>query len=255
MLSTLGLVGLAAYLWLLAGAWRCVSSALRDARHRSADAAIAGALAGLFVQAKFNPVPLGALVVAALLLGLTARAAPRPGRALPLKTAAFLSCALISALGLRLCRADREFLRARSFEAAGRAALALKAYRSAVKLNPYEMHYRLNAARFLAVLGSANPNAALRREVVEEAIDLGREGARLRPALADGFVMQGTYLLLAGSYGAPPRLEEAAAALDAGLERDPYLPALLENRMKLARAVGDEHRAAALRDRLEQILK
>lgn len=255
VLVTLGLAGLAAYLWLLAGAWRCLSAALREGRHRSAIAAIAGAAAGLFVQAKFNPVPLGALVLIALFLGLTARGSPRPGQARTFKAAAVLACALILLLGLRLCRADREFLWARSYEAAGRTAPALKAYRSALRLNPYEFHYRLNAARFMTALASANPNSEVRLALIEEAVASGREGARLRPALADGFAMQGSYLLLAGSYGAPPRLDEAAAALDAALERDPSLPALLENRMKLAQALGDTTRAEALRARLAQVLR
>lgn len=251
--ATMGLAGLAAYLWLLLGAWRCLSGALREGRHRSATAAVAGAVAGLFVQAKFNPVPLGAMVLAALFLGLCARGAPRSGRSLPFKAAAAAICAAVFLLGLRLCRADREFHWARSYEAAGRSAQALKAYRGAVRLNPYEFHYRLNAGRFLAATAVANPVAEMRLALLEEAIALGRDGARLRPALADGFAMHGTYLLLAGAHGAPPRLDEAAAALDAALERDPHLPALLENRMKLARAGGDGARAEALRARLERV--
>lgn len=254
ILATLGVAGLAAYLWLLAGAWRCVSAALNDSRHRSAAAAIAGALVGLFVQAKFNPVPLGALVVAALFLGLTARDEPRPGRARAFKAAAVSVCALVLLLALWLCRADRAFHRARSLEAAGRPGPALTAYRAAVALNPYEFHYRLNAARYTAAAAVANPNPEVRLALLEEAAASGREGARLRPALADGFAMRGTYLLLAGAHGAPPRFDEAAAALDAALERDPYLPALLENRMKLARALGDAPRAEALRVRLERVL-
>lgn len=254
VLATMGLAGLAAYLWLLAGAWRCVSAALKESRHRSAVAAIAGALAGLFVQAKFNPVPLGALVLAALFLGLTARGEPKPGRALPFKALAVFTCASVLGLALWLCRADRAFHRARSYEAAGRPGPALKAYRAAVALNPYEFHYRLNAARYTAALAVANPDPGIRLMLLEEAVASGREGARLRPALADGFAMHGTYLLLAGAHGAPPRFQEAAAALDAALERDPYLPALLENRMKLASALGDGARAAGLRGRLEAVL-
>lgn len=252
--ATMGLIGLAAYAWLLVGAWRCVSGAYREGRHRSAAAAIAGAAAGLFVQAKFNPVPLGALVVVALMLGLTARGAPIPGPARPFKAAAGLVCVLVFFLGLWLCRADRRFHWARSYEAAGRAAPALKAYRAAVRLNPYEFHYRLNAARFTAARAVAEPNTSARLAFLEEAVESGREGERLRPALADGFAMHGTYLLLAGAHGASPRLDEAAAALDAALERDPHLPALLENRMKLARAVGDAARAESLRERLERVL-
>ncbi len=255
ILVTLGLAGFAAYLWLLLGSWRCLSDALRESRHRSAYAAIAGAAAGLFVQAKFNPVPLGALALIALFLGLTARGAPRSGQAPAFKATAVLVCTLILLLGLRLCRADREFQLARSYEAAGRIAPALKAYRSAVLLNPYEFHYRLNAARYMSSLAVANPNAEIRTTLLEEAIVLGRDGARIRPALADGFAMHGTYLLLAGAYGAAPRLEESAAALDAALERDPSLPALLENRMKIAQALGDAARADALRARLEQVLR
>lgn len=248
--ATLGLLGLAAYLWLLAGAWRGVADSLRDEKRRSAAAAAAGALAGLFVQAKFNPVPLGALVLAALFLGLAARGEPRPGRALPVKAAAAAACAAVFALGLWLCRADRQFHLGRSYEAAGRPAPALKAYRLALRLNPYELHYRLNAGRYMAALGVASPVPEIRSALLEEAISSGREGARYRPALADGFALHGTYLLLAGAHGAPPRFDEAAAALDAALERDPSLPALLENRLKLAEARGEAPLAAELRTRL-----
>lgn len=252
--ATMGLVGLTAYLWLLAGAWRGVASALQDERRRPATAAIAGALAGLFVQAKFNPVPLGALVVAALFLGLTARGAPSPGRARPFKAAAGAVCVAILLLGLWLCRADREFQRARLHEAARRPAAALKSYAAAVRLNPYELHYRMNAARYLGAVATAHPNAEIRRSLLEEAVALGRDGARLRPALADGWALHGTYLLLAGAHGAPPRFPEAAASLDAALERDPRLLALLENRLKLAEAMGDAALAADLRARAARVL-
>lgn len=251
--ATLGLAGLAAYLWLLWGACRCVAAALKDPRRRSSAAAIAGALAGLFVQAKFNPVPLGAGVMAALLLGLAARGSPAGGRALPFKAAALAACAAVFGLGLWLCRADRQFGLGRAYEAAGRPAPALKAYRAAVAGNPYELHYRLNAARYMAALAVANPNPDIRRDLLEEAIVLGRDGARLRPALADGFAMQGTYLLLAGAHGALPRFDEAAAALDEALARDPSLPALLENRLKLAEVRGETARAEALRARLSSL--
>ena len=168
--ATMGLVGLAAYGCLLVGAWRGVGGALRESRHRSSVAAIAGALVGLFVQAKFNPVPLGALVLAALFLGLTARGAPQAGRAFPFKTAAASVCAALCLLGLGLYRADRQFHWARSYEAAGRPAPALKAYRAAVRLNPYEFHYRLNAARYMAALAVANPNLEVKRALLEEVI-------------------------------------------------------------------------------------
>lgn len=253
--ATLGLAGLAAYLWLLVGAWRSLREALKESRHRSAAAAIAGALAGLFVQAKFNPVPLGAFVLSAVFLGLTARGAPRPGRALPFKAAALAACAAVFGLGVWHCRADRQFHLARSYEAAGRPAPALKAYRAAVRLNAWEFHYRLNAARYMSSVAVANPNPEIKLALLEEAVESGLRGARLRPALADGFAMHGTYLLLAGAHGAAPRFDAAAAALDAALERDPSLPALLENRMKLARALGDAPRAEALRARLERVAR
>jgi len=251
--ATLGLAGLAAYLWLLWGAWRCIAAALSDERRRSAAAAIAGALAGLFVQAKFNPVPLGAFAVAALFLGLIARGESVPGRAAPFKTAAFSICAAVFVLGLWLCRADRRFHWARSYEAAGLTGQALAAYRDAVLLNPYEFHYRLNAARFTAAVAVANPVPEIRRTLLEEAVALGRDGALRRPALPDGFAMHGTYLLLAGAHGAEPRFPEAAAALDQALARDPSLPALIENRMKLAEALGESDLARALRARLERV--
>lgn len=254
VLVTLGLAGLAAYLWLLAGAWRLLREALSDPKRRPAAAAVAGALAGLFVQAKFNPVPLSALALAGLMLGTLASPAERPGRALPLKALGLLVCAGLAVLALRLCRADRQLLLGRSFEAAGRAGPALAAYRAAVRLNPYEFHYRLSHARFLARLAAAAPPGAARLELYEEAVLSGREGARLRPWLPDGHALLGTYLLLCASEGSPGRLEEARAALEAALERDPFHPSIIENRLQAAEALRETARASELRAELSRLI-
>ncbi len=57
-LSTTGLLGCGAYLWLVWSAWKLALE--------QKDAAVAAVIAGIFVQAKFNPIPLPVHVLAAM---------------------------------------------------------------------------------------------------------------------------------------------------------------------------------------------
>lgn len=68
--ATLGAAGLAAYLMLWWAAWRLAV--------RRADARVAAVLAGLFVQAKFNPIPVVVHVIAAVAVAGVRPARPAP---------------------------------------------------------------------------------------------------------------------------------------------------------------------------------
>lgn len=253
--ATMGTVGLAAYLWLLAAAFLVVRDALAGPRREEA-AAVAGALAGLFVQAKFNPVPLPALAMSATFLGLLAGGPPAAGngggRRLAKAAAACLALG-IGALALRLGAADRVFLTARRLASAGRLPPALKAFREAARLNPYETYYRLLMVGALYDASGKAPAGPARLEFLEAAVEQGRLSVRFRPAVADGYVILGTYLMLHRLEGGPDRLEEADRALETASRLDPLLIPLIENRYKLALLRGLHARAETLKLELDRV--
>lgn len=251
--STLGTFGLAAYLWLLWAAFSMARAAAGGPR-REVAAAVAGALAGLFVQAKFNPVPLPALAMAAVFLGLLAQGPLQAGpwvRGLKVGGAAL--CAAVLTIGFRLGAADRVFLRARQLAAAGLVEPGLQAHREAIRLNPYEVYYRLVLVQVLnAAAQKAAPGPA-RLRFWEEAVEQGRLATALRPAVADGHLITGTYLMLAKLEGGQERLEEAERAFERAWGLDPLLVPLLENRHKLALLRGDRERASFWKAEWERV--
>lgn len=208
--ATTGLVGLAAYLWLHVGAL----SLLRAAP----SAAAAGGLAALFVQAKVNPLPLGAWALAALLLGASARGERRAQPWWTPAVGAALAAAVLLA-ALRLGVADSRFAQARRASAQGRAAAAGALFDAALAANPREVFYRLEYARHLHRTGD-----------FERAAAQGAAAAALRPAEPDGWAMLGTYLLVWRQAGGPDRVREAAEALERAQRLDPFSPAVRENK-------------------------
>lgn len=208
--ATAGLLGLAAYLWLHAGAFLL----LRSVR----SAAVAGSLAALFVQAKVNPLPLGAWALAALLLGTLARGERRASPWWPPAVGAFLAAAVLL-VALRLGVADARFSQARRAAAQGRAAAASALFDAALAANPWEVFYRLEFARHLHKSGD-----------FAGAAGQGAAAASLRPSEPDGWAMLGTYLLVWRQAGGPDRVREAADALATAQRLDPFAPAVRENK-------------------------
>lgn len=252
-LSTAGLLGLAAYAWLLWGAGSAVARGLADPRRRSAAAAVGAAVLGLFVQLKFNAPPLAALAFAAVWLGLLAPAPAAPSRLVrPLGALACAFCAAAALLALRLHAADRRFHRGNA-DLAGRPFAQLTPLRDAVRLNPYELLYRLSLARALYEAGRRTEVKAERIALAEEAAAQGREAAVLRPNEVEGPLILGTYLMVVKLEGGPDRLEEAQAALDRIAPRDPLFLPLLENRYKLAELRGRPERARELKAEYDRV--
>lgn len=251
VLTTMGVAGLAAYLWLI-GAMAALAWRSRGDPYR---AAAAGALAGLFLQAKFNPVPLPGMVLAAL---CAAWLCPPPlkeakERSVPLDAAVLVFCAAAFVLTIRLAAADWSHKKAVVFASARRLDVALASHARAVRLNPGELQYRMIYASLLHGLAAKDSDSVRRLDWLERAVDLGRDATAWRPNEVDAHQILGTSLVLHHRAGGPDRLAEAEAELDRALELDPKFSPLLANRIVLARERGDSARAAELSAELSRL--
>lgn len=250
-LTTTGVLGLAAYLWL---AWALAALAWRS-RGDPYRAAAAGALAGLFLQAKVNPVPLPGMVLAALCAALLCPASPdaRKARSLALDGAVLFFCAAAFVLILRLAAADFSHKMSVVFSGARRMDIALASFERAERLNPGELQYRMIYASALQQLAAKETDPARRLGWLERAVKVGRGAKAWRPNEVDAHQILGTSLILLHRAGGPDRLAEAEAELDRALELDPKFAPLLENRLVLAHARGDAPREKILAEELRRL--
>lgn len=250
-LTTMGVLGLAAYLWL---AWALAVLAWRS-RGDPYRAAAAGALAGLFIQAKVNPVPLPGMVLAALCAAwlCPAPADAKKARSAALDGAVLLFCAAAFVLILRLSAADFNHKKAVVFSGAQRMDIALASHAHAERLNPGELQYRMIYASALQQLAVKETDPSRRLFWLERAVKVGRDAKAWRPNEVDAHQILGTSLILLQRAGGPDRLAEAEAELDQALELDPKFAPLLENRLVLAHARGDTSREKILAEELRRL--
>lgn len=250
-LSTTGLAGLAAYLWL---AWALAVLAWRS-RGDPYRAAAAGCLTALFVQAKVNPVPLPGMVLAAL---SSAWLCPAPAggkrpRSAAVDAAAVLLCAAAFVLVLRLASADWSHKKAVVFAAGRRPDVALASHARAVRLNPGELQYRMIYASLLHQLASKDPDPVRRLAWLDRAVRVGRDATAWRPDEVDAHQILGASLVLLHRAGGPDLMDEAESELDRALALDPKFTPLIQNRIILARERGDTAREKVLSDEMSRL--
>jgi tetratricopeptide (TPR) repeat protein len=255
MLSTAGAVGGLAWLWLHWGLFVLLRRSWDDLAARALVPVSAGMLAGLFVQAKLNPLPVVSLLHAAVAAGVLAgalgsRLGERVSRVLSLSGTAAAFAAAVLAAGL--LRADAALSRARSHAASGRVDAALAAFETAVRRNPYEMHYRVLLSR--ALYGAASRvDGPSRRRFLERAVAVGDEALYYRPSETEGYLIGATYRLALAASGFESDLAAAADKIDFALDVDPLFQPALENGAHIARALGRTERAEELTARLETL--
>lgn len=243
--ATLGLLGLIAYAWLAWDLGSRLVALLRAPKPDPRVAAVAGGLAGLFLQAKLNPVPFSALLLAAAAAGPACRerdaATPAASKAVPLAGAVL--CAACAILFARFVAADRHYLRGiRAVDAgpvAGPAYMAgVDEIRRATQLDPWLLDSRSKLADALfAASEAASP--AQGRELINETLKISGDAVRLHPNNPTSHEMRATALALAGRFG-PKRLREAQAEILKASEMDPTSTFTLRRRMDIDRALGDD---------------
>lgn len=138
VLTTMGLVGLAAYGFFIAR----VVKLLRYAVRLDPEAlGIAGAMMALFINAKFNPIPLAVLVVAACLLGSLDRSRyydeARHVRSWIMAAASVIVFAVFAIM----CKAERHQRLAENLKQMGYRLESAEQFNLAAKTNPFDLWY------------------------------------------------------------------------------------------------------------------
>lgn len=251
--ATTGLAGLGAYLWLLVALVMMLRTALSEDARREEASVVAGSLLGAFVQAKFNPVPLPVLALAAIWAGLAVPKSPDPeggSRSASARThapgAALCLCLFCALAAFQMCRADRLQklgVRARS---AGDLSRAARLFERACSINPAELRYMSAYNRLLLARAEKREDPRSRAGDLIRAVELGERAAAWHPEDPSALQMLGVSLLMVKKWGGPDRVELAARVLDKAGRLDPYFLPLIR-----ARALAAEMRGnSAERDRL-----
>ena len=159
VLATGGTVGLLAYLGLAVMAFRAV-------RHHPA---VLAGLSALFVNAKFNPIPLEGMVLAGVMVGLASNRESKVYEVNPVFWN-FARCCMVGLVCIvaRLAHADY---------------LADKGYfLKAIERNPWEMSYRSSFVNYTIDAIRADEDGAISPGVTEPALWAGLVGLKMRPA-------------------------------------------------------------------------
>lgn len=258
-LATTGLVGTAAYIFLLFSLATAAAKCLSDPARRPVAAALCAGLLALFVNMKFNPVPMEALTLAALFAGLLLRPAEGEGR----RAAGWTGAALASALAVvsaasamkavRLMAADRRVKMAHAQIATGRPERSLRGFQAALQLNPCEIEYHMGYVNFLSRQSAAVSNVGVQRQLLQMAAESGERAVVCRPRLSLAHYTLGVAALMQARVGLGERLALAEREFDAALALDPLLASLMQVRLEASLLRGDLAAAEAMRGRLRAL--
>jgi O-antigen ligase len=257
---TLGVLGLLAYAWLLWALGARLAGMQRGPEPDGRAAAIAAGLLGLFVQAKVNPIPPSALMLAALASGLVCggrkRLSPVAGRAAA--SLAAVLCAIAAGVLARFCAADARYKA--GFNIVRATTLAQPVFmdgvndlRRATELNPWWLDYL--SARCDVILGVAEIAPPVQgRQLVEKALLLTADAVRLHPGNGTAHFMRATVLAFSASRFGSGLMPEAFAEIKAASRLDPTFTYVMRRRMEIAHALGDRADYEEVNARYRQII-
>jgi hypothetical protein len=233
VLATTGCAGFLAWLWLhLQAACSLVSSWRRGMR--PVQVAMAGSLAGVFVQLKLNAASWETFLMSALLAGcLFARPDAPAGRRRLWALLAASAAAL--AVCVYLACADRQMRLGVDARGEGRPREAVWRMERAVAMLPGDFDYRLNLANLLWDVSSGLERPADRSALLLRAAETAREGARHRPSYPNAFALLGRAELRLWEGGGAPGPQRARLALGRAAQLDPYHPGVREDLSRLSR--------------------
>lgn len=252
VLSTMGLIGLAAYVVLLVGILAVVVGALRIPIYRESSAAVAAALLALFMVAKVNPVPLSATVIAAILLGsLPVHAEPEWRRRwIPSAAAALVSAAAIG-MGW-LLGAEWHQRKGFALAASGDPVRAAVEYNAAARVNRWETFYTQKQLEALTAMTPFAPPAA-RPAMAEMGVRIASRAAEMHPYDPDAQELLGRSLVVWSVVMGKNRLGEAMAAYERARSLAPTFPGILHAEYQIAAFTRDEATARDIGARIAAI--
>lgn len=241
--ATTGILGLVAYLFLLWQLFLLCREALSCKENRGLMASLAGALAGLFIQAKFNPVPLTSIALAAVYTALLLPASAHKA-SLPKYIPGCAAVIFLAAAGffLRLSAADSARRDGDVAVRLGRTAHAESAYDRAMRLNPWQLRYTTAYHRLIYhALTAATPplEEPQRKTRINRALALSRDAIRRHPYDAGAQHMMGLSLWLARKQKTSSAIEDPRASLERAQSLDPYFMPTRRLRLRIAMQEGD----------------
>lgn len=240
VLSGLGLLGAAAYAWLLAALCLAAKRGLKS-EDRSLPAALFAGLLALWVNLAINPVALEVLVLAAVCAGLLASAsAPPEDRAPSRGVLAVLAC--LAAFSLYhasvLVRADAAYKRGAKAQAAGNFAVARPEIARARRAAPCEFSYLQGEVNAVGDWINATHDVPERLALLALADADAAAALSCHPRQAMSHYIAAYSARMHAELGFKDRLAEAALEYDRALALDPKFEPLLEARRDVSRLMS-----------------
>lgn len=253
--ATTGLLGLAAYLVLLAAVFLAWRRARADLAVRPKVDVCACALLALFVPMKFNPAGISALTMAAV---LAASLAPEDKDAGTWSRGAFagglLALGLLStAIAGRMTLADRAERRGVVLEAFGRREEARGHLETAARLSPCELEYRRTLVNHYIESGYGGGEKIVAPAFFDRAVAHAERAMGCHPEDMFSFYILGVSRLNQAFAVNAAAAAKADDLLEEALTRDPYYGPLVEASAKAAARRADAARTDELLERLAQI--
>lgn len=188
VLSSLGLLGAAAYGWLLLSLGKAARRALKADGTRAMAAGLAAGILALWVNCALNPMALEVLVfgtvAAGLLASLSSTSEAAPVIPLPVFVAAGALATVSFACALGMARADAVFKRGAKAQAAGDFALARRLTARARAAAPCELSYILAEVNSIGDCINADHNVEARLALLALAEGDGRAAVSCHPRQA-----------------------------------------------------------------------
>lgn len=240
VLAGLGLLGAAAYAWLIAVLVTSARRALSSAASRPLAAALAAGLLALWLNCELNPVSLEVLVFAAAAAGLlVSLSAFAEASAPPLPRAALACVAALAALSLAgavgMARADAVFKRGARAQAAGDFAAARLLFARARAAAPCELSYILAEVNAIGDWINATHVVDERLALLALAEADGAAAKSCHPRKALAPYIAGAAARMRADLGFKDQLAVAAREFDAALALDPRHEALQQARREVSR--------------------
>ena len=244
VLAGLGLVGLAAYGWLLWSAGQAGRRALETPAARPLAAALTAGLLGLWVDLQLNPVALEVLIAAGacagLLASLAASPAPRSPRR-PLLGALALVAAVSFFGSARLAAADAAFKSGLRAQASGDFAAARRLHGDARRLAPCELFYMTAELNASGDWINATHTVPERLALLDLADADGAAALACHPRQSGSHYAAALSSRMRADLGFSSRLADSVREYEAALALDPKFEPL-QQAMKEARSLNGSRR-------------
>ena len=252
-LSTIGIVGTAIYLWLLV----VLAMSVKTLHRWDPELAgvIGGAFFGIFVLAKFNPVPLATMGVLAVFAGVLAGRSP--GYSLNRRVWGIRASALLLAIVTVVCFADMRFKDAIMASRSATFGQTVIYFETATRWNPWNVRYKTKYVQYLhAAVEGTNQWEEL--YLLTKAVHVSEDAVLRLPGSIEAYEVLGVSRMLLRSRSNVGTFQRAMDALDIAQMMDPNFLHTMKIRQAIAKAMRDKSKFESIgreRHRLEKLME